>query len=58
MVDQSDRLKAFSVTFPVVYLTFLGLGIEDRSGLHLFLTLIGLHMVMLLLGRNHRRNLN
>lgn len=45
-----------SIAFPVVYLTLLGIGVESRSDLYLFLALVGLHLISLVIGRNHRRN--
>lgn len=43
-----------AIALPVCYLSLLVVGIEDASGLALFLALFGLHVLTLIVGRSHR----
>ena len=43
-----------AIALPVCYLSLLVVGIEDASGLALFLALFCLHVLTLIAGRSHR----
>lgn len=43
-----------AITLPVVYLSLLISGIDSRSGLALFIGLVGLHVLALIGGRDHQ----
>lgn len=43
-----------AILCPMLYLSLLITGIEPRPGFHLFIALVGFHLIALFIGRNHR----
>lgn len=43
-----------AVGLPVIYLSLVAWGIESRTGLRVFLSLLGLHVIALVVGHDHQ----